>query len=104
MIFDSDKLQKIRLIMFEKTMMADSDMVEVGGKKSFVKNGKMSEYTTYTFRDGSGDKLEILSKNNDYRNLEGEIVDVSLDVSYDGFSRRVKTKLASVKKSDPTLA
>jgi len=103
MIFASDKLQKVKLVMYEKTMLPESEMREEGGKKSFVKTGKEVEMTTYTFRDGAGDKLILLSKENGYRNLEGEVVDITLDVKFNDFTKKAQVKLASVTKSDSTL-
>jgi len=91
-------------MMFEKTMMPESEMKEgTDGKKSFVKTGKEIEMTTYTFRDGAGDKLEFLSKENSYRDLEGEIVDISLEVKLNNFTKKLQTKLVSVSKTDPSL-
>lgn len=99
----SDSLQKVKLVMWEKTMLPDSDMKEVNGKKVFEKNGKETEFTTYTFRDGFGEKLVVLSKINDYRALEGAEVEIELDLAYNDFSKKTQVKLASVKKADATL-
>jgi len=103
MIFKSDSLQKVKLIMFEKTMLPESEMKEISGKKEFVKTGKETEFTTYTFRDGMGDKLVLLSKDNSYRSFEGEIVDIEIDVKHNEFTKKTQTKLASVRKSGQTL-
>jgi len=99
MIFKSDKLQQVKLVMFEKTDMPSSDMKEVDGKKVFVKNGKFEEMTTYTLRDGFGNKIVTMSKNNDFRALEGEIVDVELDLVFNDFTRKTQVRLLSLKKA-----
>lgn len=103
MRFTSDSLQKVKLVMFEKTMMKDSEMKEVDGKKVFVKNGQETEFTTYTFRDSFGEKLVILSKENSYRALEGETVDIEVEIVYNEFGRKNRVSLASVKKSAAAL-
>lgn len=103
MIFTTDSLQKVKLVMWERTMMPESEMKEVSGKKSFVKTGKEIEMTTYTFKDSAGDKLELTSKENNYRTLEGEIVDITLDVKLNNFTKKLQTRLARVEKSQPQL-
>jgi len=103
MIFSADKLQKVKLMMWEKTMLPESEMKDVDGKKSFIKTGREVEMTTYTFRDGMGDKLEFLSKENGYRALEGETVDIEIDVKLNNFTKKIQTRLASVRKSQPQL-
>jgi len=99
MRFKSEKLQEVKLVMYEKTLMPESIMQEVDGKKKFVKTGKDTEMTTYTFRDGFGEKLVILSKDNGYRNLEGETVDIVLEVVFNDFQKKNTVKLASCEKS-----
>lgn len=98
MIFKTASLQNVKLVMFERTMMPESTMKEVDGKKSFVKTGSEVEMTTYTFRDGMGDKFVTLSKNNDYRSLEGKLVDIELDIKLNEFTRKPQLKLASVRE------
>jgi len=101
MIFRSREGQEVKLIMWEKTEMPDSDMVtnEKTGKKEFVKNGKTTEMTTYTLRDGFGNKFVVLSKDNSYRSLEGEMVEISVDLVYNDFNRKTQIKLASMAKA-----
>jgi len=100
MIFTPDPIQKVKLMFYEKTMMPESKMEEDSkGKKSFVKTGGEVEMTTYTFRDDSGDKIIFLSKENGYRSLEGEYVDITLDIRFNDFTKKVQTKLVSVRKS-----
>jgi len=105
MIFRTDPLQKVKLFMFEASSMPGSEKQTVNGKTVFVKNPALApvEMTKYTFRDGMGQKFEIMTKENGYRSLEGEIVDVALDVSTDDFTGRTKVKLASVTKSQQAL-
>jgi len=79
--------------------MEESDMKKVDGKTVFIKNGKMTDHTTYTFRDEVGDKLVLLSKNNSYRPLEGSEVNVLLKVEFNDFKRVNKVSLESVEKA-----
>jgi len=90
--------QDVKLVMFEKTDMPDSVMQDINGKKQFVKTGKVTEMTTYTFRDGFGEKLIVLSKDNTYRTLEGKIVNLELEVAYNDFQKKNSVKLVSVKE------
>jgi len=99
MIVRNDVMNQVKLVMFERTMMPESTMETVNGKKEFVKTGKEVEMTTYTFRDGFGDKLVMLSKENGYRDLEGELVDITLDVKYNDFTKKTQTKLVGVQKA-----
>jgi len=101
MIFRSDALQKVKLIMFEKVEMPESEMKEneKTGKKEFIKTGKKVEMTSYTFRDAFGDKLVLLSKNNEYRNLEGETVDIEVELKHNAFTNKTQVSLAQVRKA-----
>jgi len=104
MIFKADAIQKVKLMLWEKTMLPESEMqTNSAGKKEFIKTGKEVEMTTYTFRDAMGDKLVFLSKENGYRSLEGEVVDIELDVKYNEFTKKPQVKIASVRKADPSL-
>jgi len=103
MIFKTANLQNVKLVMFERTMMPESTMKEVDGKKSFVKTGNEVEMTTYTFRDGMGDKFVTMSKDNSYRSLEGEMVDISVELKHNSFTNKTQTSLASVAKAQPQL-
>jgi len=99
MKFISQDSQEVKMVMFENTDMPDSTMQEVNGKKVFVKTGKITAMTTYTFRDGFGEKLIILSKDNTYRNLEGEMVDIILEVVFNDFQKRNRISLVSCVKA-----
>lgn len=92
-------LEATKLVMFERTMMPESTQQVVNGKKEFVKTGKEVEMTTYTFRDTMGDKLVFLSKDNSYRDFEGESVDIVVDITYNEFQKRNVVKLISCQKS-----
>lgn len=104
MIFTKDSLQKVKLVMFSRKDLPASEMKEVNGKKTFVKNGLMTEMTEYTFRDESGQTLVLLTKDNSYRTLEGELVDIVIDVSINDFTGKVAVKLVSVQKSHLQLS
>lgn len=85
------------LKMWDKVQMPDSDIgKDEKGKTIFTKNGKMVEMTSYTFRDGFGDKLVFTTKNNDFRVLEGKQVNLILDVKLDDFTKKIKTALVGV--------
>jgi len=100
MKFKALDVKEVKLVMFEKTMMGDSKMEKDKDNKTiFVKTGTETEHTTYTFRDSFGEKLVLLSKNNDYRKLEGEFVNVTLDVVFNDFSKKNKVSLVSIEKS-----
>jgi len=89
----------VKLKMWEKTMMPESNMIDVGGKKQFVKTGKEIEMTTYTFTDSVGEKLIILSKDNSFRTLEGEEVTIELEVVFNDFQKKNRVGLASLVKA-----
>lgn len=95
----SSTLDSVKLVMFERTMMPESEMKVVNGKKEFIKTGKEVENTTYTFRDSFGDKLIIMSKNNSFRTLEGEVVDLVIEVAYNDFQKKNRVSLVSCSKS-----
>lgn len=86
----------VELRMWEKTMLPESEMVEVNGKKAFKKTGKEVEMTTYTFRDSFGDVLVMLSDNNTFRALEGEKVDIETEIVFNTFKNQNRVKLVGV--------
>jgi len=96
MLFKSDSLQKVKMVMFSAQKLPESTMKEVDGKKSFVKTGNMVEFTKYVFRDEMGQTYEILTKENGYRNLEGKYVDVTLDIQVSEFDGKTKIKLGGI--------
>jgi len=91
--------QDVVLKMWEKTMMPESNMGEKDGKKVFVKTGNMIEMTTYTFIDGFGEKLVFLSKNNNFRDLEGSKVEIVIGIEYNDFKKQNRIVLESLSKS-----
>lgn len=87
----------VQMLMWEKTLMPESKAEkDEKGKTVFVKTGNKVEMTTYTLRDGFGDKLVVLSSNNDYRTLEGKKVNVVMEVKFDEFNRKNKLTLAEI--------
>jgi len=86
----------VELKMWEKTMLPESEMVEVNGKKAFKKTGKEVEMTTYTFRDSFGDVLVMLSDINTFRALEGEKVNIETEIVFNTFKNQNRVKLANV--------
>jgi len=88
---------KMKLAMWEKTMMSESVMgKDDKGKTVFTKTGNKTESTTYTFKDEYGEKLVFLSSNNNYRNLEGEEVEVQIEISHDDYNKKNKVQLKSI--------
>jgi len=99
MIFKSNTLG-LKLAFFENTDLPESiASKDDNGKTIFTKTGKKVPYTTYTFRDQLGEKLIFLSNNDTWRALEGELVDIEVEISYDDYKRTTKTRLASVSKA-----
>jgi len=96
MIFQTKGL---KLVMWDKVNMPDSEMKEIEGKKTWIKiPGKFTEKTNYTFRDIAGEKL-VAFGDNTHRVLEGELCDVELDITYNDFTRKNQIKLSSIRKS-----
>lgn len=89
----------VRLKMWERTMMPESTMVEKDGKKQFVKTGKEVEMTTYIFTDVVGDKLVILSKDNNFRTLEGEEVIITVKIEFNDFRKQNRVSLVKLEKA-----
>jgi len=98
MKFQNEKTDfpNLKLMLWEKTMLPESNQQLINGKKEFVKTGNMTEMTTYTFRDASGEKLVFLSSNNTYRALEGKVVEVYVNVEYNEFTRKNQLRLLEV--------
>jgi len=88
--------KNVKLVMWEKTEMPESNMGEKDGKKVFVKTGKMIEMTTYTFRDFVGEKLVILSKDNAFRAMEGKDVDLTVEVVFNDFQKKNRVSLVKL--------
>jgi len=88
----------VKLKMWERTMMPESNMVEKDGKKQFVKTGKEVEMTTYIFTDTFGDKLVILSKDNSFRTLEGEEVVITVKIEFNDFAKKNRVSLVGIEK------
>jgi len=88
------------LLMWEKTLMPVSVIEkDATGKTSFKKTGEKVEMTTYTLRDGFGDKIVLLSKENSFRTLEGEKVKILMEVKRDEFKNKNKLSLSEIKKA-----
>lgn len=89
----------VQMIMWEKTLMPESKPEkDEKGKTQFVKTGNKVEMTTYTLRDGFGDKLVLLSSNNNFRTLEGKKVNVTMEIKFDEFNRKNKLTLAGIEE------
>lgn len=93
------KTKAVKLVMWDKVNMPESESKEVDGKKVWVKiPGKFIEKTNYTFRDITGEKL-VAFGDNSHRTLEGELCDIELEVSYNDFTRKNQIKLFGITKS-----
>jgi len=92
-------IKDIELKMWEKQEIpeaeigTDGKMVKDASGK-IKKTGRMKEYTNYIFRDLMGEKLEILSAKNNFRELEGENCDVVLNLRKTSFQGKTETKVS----------
>lgn len=92
-------IKDVELKMWEATLMpeaqygTDGKMVKDASGK-ILNTGKMKEYTTYIFRDLVGEKLEIMSAKNNFRELEGETVNVVLNLRKTSFQGKTETKVS----------
>lgn len=84
-------VQKITLKMWEKTMMPETNLVDGVRQKT----GNRVEFTTYTFTNEYGDKLVFLSKENQFRPLEGETGELQVKLAYDDFRKRNLVKFVN---------
>jgi len=91
-------VEDVKLVMWEKVDMPESVAgKDVAGKTVFNKTGKTIEMTNYIFRDGFGEKLVAMSKDNAYRTLEGEMVDIAVDIQFNDFTKKNKVSLVDCK-------
>jgi len=108
MVFTPDNMQNVELKMWEAVFMPESVPVQDSeGKTSYKKTGNKVEMTKYSFRDTFGTVLELQSKNNEYRSLEGEMVSIQIDISkndFPGAKVKMPIKLLSVRKADAHVA
>jgi len=84
-------IKNVTLKMWEKKMLPSTSMVE--GKR--VKTGGQDELTSYVFTDEFGTKLVFLSKNSDYRQLEGHTGELQVELSHDEFTKRNRVAMKS---------
>lgn len=96
-------LKDIELKMWEKNELPETQKNEQGkivndenGKP--LKTGKMIEYTNYIFRDALGEKLEILSAKNNFREFENskKNLTVILNLTKRSFQGKTDTKVSLV--------
>ena len=91
------KLNNVKMLMWEKTLMKESVMSKDKDNKTiFTKTDKELEYTSYTFRDITGDKVIFMSKNNTFRDLEGKECNIEISITFDEFKRKNRIGLSSV--------
>ena len=90
-------IKGLTLVMWEKTMMPDSNYDSA--TKQWIKTGSLTEKTTYVLRDEFGSKIVFLS-GNDFRKLEGKIVDVEVKLVYGEFGRKNKVSLSRISESE----
>jgi len=87
------------LKMWEKTDMPESNPDKGSdGKTVYKKTGKMLEFTTYTFIDGFGEKLVLLSKDNSFRTLEGKKVNIEVEVVFNDFQKKNRVSLGKLEE------
>ena len=74
---------------------ADGKVVKgVDGKNA--KTGKMIEYTTYTFRNLTGEVEKIMSLKSEFRALEGKLVTVSFGINRSEFQGKTDCKMSLI--------
>jgi len=94
-------IKDLEVKLWEKTEMpealkgADGKMVK-DEKGKVVNTGKMVEYTTYTFRDITGETLKLMTAKNQFRELEGSTIDLVLNLTRREFQGKTETKVALV--------
>jgi len=92
-------ISDLELKMWKKEMMPEN-LKGADGKfqkdenGKFIKSGKEVEYTTYTFRDLTGEVLEIMSAKNDLREQEGKTGLVVLNLTRRSFQGKTETKVS----------
>jgi len=82
----------VKMVMWQKREMPERKYN--AETKEWEKTGETTERTEYTFRDEFGDVLVLLG-NNDYRELEGQDVVVTVGIRYNDFSRKNTLSLES---------
>lgn len=100
-------LKDVELKMWEKVEMPEAEIGTDGkvvkDENGKIKNtGKMKEYTMYTFRDLLGEKLEIMSAKNDFRQFENSQnkIEVTLELRKTSFQGKTETKVSLVSVSE----
>lgn len=86
-------IKNLKMVMAEKTDLPDRVKNETTG--AWDKTGKVTEKTTYTFKDILLEKLVVLGDNK-YRDLEGKEVNIQLDIKYNDFGRKISVSLKNV--------
>lgn len=84
---------EMNLVMWEKQIVKDRK--QDPNTKEWVDAGTESEKTKYYLRDEFGDKLEFLA-GNEYRDMEGSLVIVTLDISFNEWKNQNVVKLESI--------
>jgi len=90
------ELQPMNLVLWEKKELPERQKNSVTGE--WDKTGKMTEYTTYTFRDEFGETLKFMMLDDGYRKWEGSEVQIVLGITYDDYNNVNKLKIESIEQ------
>jgi len=85
-------IERVKLALYEARSLPERKKGEDG---KWTPTGNKTEMTMYTFRDEFGEVLKFLASNK-YRELEGQEVNISLDVTYDDYNNKNKVSLKDV--------
>jgi len=90
------KVEGLRMKLFKSVDMPEKVKNEKG---TFEKTGKSITMTGYDLYDQMGSELYFVSPNNLWRTLEGKIVDIVIEASYDDYNRKNKFVLRQMTES-----
>lgn len=83
-------IENLQLVMWERKELPDRRKDPETGE--WVKTGEMIEKTLYILRDEFGETLKFLS-NNEYRDLEGSLIRLTIDIVYNDYQNKVTVSL-----------
>lgn len=85
--------KEMTLMMWSKNEMKERTKDPQTGE--WKDTGRTEEKTKYYLRDEFGDTLEFIS-GNEYREMEGSLVEVNMDISFNDFQNKNVVKLDSI--------
>lgn len=88
-------IEQLQLVMWSKKELKERAK---GADGEWHDTGKMLEKTEYVLRDEWGDVLKFIA-DNEYRQFEGSMVTVTLEVEYNEWQNKNTVKLTSIESS-----